>query len=734
MHNPIRAWVLIRSIPLTVLLMLLSGCGHSSWNSPYSAAEKDENTYYSSFSERPKHLDPAQSYSSNEIVFTGQIYEPPLQYHFLKRPYELIPLTATGMPEPYFENAQGERLADDAPREQIAFSVYEIKIQPGIFYQPHPAFAKDANGQPLYLNLDADDLLDRHTLGDFAQTGTRELVAEDYVYQIKRLAHPRLHSPIFGLMGEYIVGLTEYSKQLREVIKKQDGDEHASAFLDLRDYDLPGVEVLDRYTYRVKLRGEYPQFVYWLAMPFFGPIPVEADQFYSQAGMKEKNITLDWYPVGTGPYMLTINNPNRKMVMERNPNFRGEPYPSEGEVGDREQGLLDDAGKSMPFIERVVFSLEKENIPTWNKFLQGYYDASGITSDSFDQAIQVSNQGEAGLTDEMAEKGIRLSTGVAASTYYMGFNMRDPVVGGYSERARKLRRAISIAMDYEEFISIFMNGRGIPAQGPLPPGIFGYQTGEAGVNPYVYEWEGEGEDGKLKRKSIDEAKRLLAEAGYPAGRDAKTGKPLIVHLDTPGGGPDDKSNFDWLRKQFAKIDLQLDIRSTDYNRFQEKMLKGSAQIFQWGWNADYPDPENFFFLLYGPNAKAGKNGENAANYQSAEFDRLFSKMKSMPNGPQRLALIKKMVKIAQRDAPWLWGLHPKQFSLYHAWLKNIKPNVMANNTLKYKRIDPVLRAQKQREWNRPIVWPVVLLVIVLLAAFVPAIAIYRRKQHAQGVQ
>ena len=715
---------------IILVSLLLAGCGDANWNSPYRSAENSENIYYSSFSNRPKHLDPAQSYSSNEIVFTGQIYEPPLQYHFLKRPYELIPLAATEVPRPYFEDKNGKRLADNVPRDKIVYSVYEIHIQPGIQYQPHPAFAKDASGKPLYLDLNPEDLVDRNALSDFSETGTRELIAADYVYEIKRLAHPKLHSPIFGLMTEYIVGLKEYSKTLREVVKQREKEGSSSQFLDLQQYPMSGVEVVDRYTYRIKLHGEYPQFVYWLAMPFFGPIPPEADQFYSQPGMKEKNITLDWYPVGTGPYMLTVNNPNRQMVLERNPNFHGESYPSQGEAADKAAGLLADAGKALPFIDRVVFSLEKEDIPVWNKFLQGYYDASGVSSDSFDQAIQVSNQGEAGLTDDMRDKGIRLSTSVEASTYYMGFNMRDLVVGGYTEQARKLRQAISIAVDYEEFISIFLNDRGIPAQSPLPPGIYGYQSGEAGVNPYVYEWF----NGKLKRKDITVAKKLLVEAGYPEGRDVKTGKPLIIHLDSTGGGPDDKARFDWFRKQFAKIDIQLDIRSTDYNRFQEKMLKGTAQLFQWGWNADYPDPENFMFLLYGQNIKVGKNGENAANYESPEFDQLFGLMKNMPNGPERLAIIRDMTKIAQKDAPWLWGLNPKKFSLYHEWLHNVKPHVMANNTLKYKRLNPQLRAKKRAEWNKPLVWPVIMVFLIFIAALVPAIKTYREKQRARGAE
>ena len=162
------------------------------------------------------------------------------------------------------------------------------------------------------------------------------------------------------------------------------------------------------------------------------------DQFYAQPGMAEKNITLDWYPVGTGPYMLTVNNPNRRMVLERNPNFHLETYPSEGDPGDKEAGLLDDAGKRLPFVDKVVYSLEKESIPYWNKFLQGYYDSSGISSDSFDQAVRIGSQGEAVLTADMRKKGIRLETAIGASTYYMGFNMLDPVVGGLDERGTQV--------------------------------------------------------------------------------------------------------------------------------------------------------------------------------------------------------------------------------------------------------------------------------------------------------
>src|SRR5258705_13980948 len=111
-------------------------------------------------------------------------------------------------------------------------------------------------------------------------------------------------------------------------------------WIDLRAYELAGVKALDRHTYRVRIRGKYPQFVYWLAMPFFAPIPWEAEKFFHQPGMAERNFSLDWWPVGTGAFMLSENQPNARMVLARNPNFRGEPYPSEGEPGDAARGLL----------------------------------------------------------------------------------------------------------------------------------------------------------------------------------------------------------------------------------------------------------------------------------------------------------------------------------------------------------------------------------------------------------
>jgi oligopeptide transport system substrate-binding protein len=691
-----RAIILSDVRILLMLFLLLAGCGEV-WNDPYPAAERSGNALYAAFVNRPKHLDPVQSYTTDESQFTRQILEPPLQYHYLKRPYELITATAAEMPKA--KEIDGGK-----------FTVYEIRIRPGIRYQPHPAFVPENQA------LRPEKISGLRTPYELP-LGTRELVAADYVYQIKRLAHPRLHSPIFGLMAEYIVGLGAYAEALKK--------ESTPGWLDLRKHPLEGVEEVDRYTYRVKLKGRYPQFTYWLAMPFFAPIPWEVEQFFHQPGMEAKNFTLDWWPVGTGPYMLTENDPNARMVLARNPNWRGEPYPSEGEPGDAEAGLLKDAGKTMPFIDRIVFSREKESVPYWNKFLQGYYDTAGISSENFDQAIRVAVDGAAEPSPEMLERGIELSTSVAATIFYFGFNMKDPVVGGSSERARKLRQAISIAVDMEEYLSIFANNRGMVATSPLPPGLFGRREGAEGINPVTHVWR----DGRAQRRPVEEAKKLLAEAGYPGGRDAKTGAPLVLYFDATARGPGDKARFDWWRKQFDKLAIQLEVRETDWNRFQEKIRKGTQQVYGIGWSADYPDPENFLFLLHGPQARADGAGANSSNYASPAFDALFERMKSMPNSPERQELIDRMVDIARRDAPWMFGFHPKNYALSHRWLANDKPNDMAGNTMQYLRLDPQARAASRSEWNRPVLWPLALILLGLIASAIPAFLSYRRRER-----
>ena len=358
------------------------------------------------------------------------------------------------------------------------------------------------------------------------------------------------------------------------------------------------------------------------------------------------------------------------------------------------------------------------------------FRSSAISSDSFDEAIQVDSEGNPILTKEMQERGIRLRTYVDASMYYAGFNMLDPIVGGNSVQAKKLRQAIAIGLDFDEYISIFLNGRGLAAQGPIPPGIFGYHEGESGNNPQVNDWK----NGRRMRKSLTSARKLLAEAGYPDGIDPKTKQPLVLHFDiTAGSGPEEQAYFRWLRKQFNKLGIELVIRATHYNRFQEKIRTGNVQLFMMGWLADYPDPENFLFLYYGPNSKVHHGGENQTNYSNPKFDKLFDQMKSLPNGPSRQTLINKMVALLQDDVPTIFGYHRKVFELAHAWYQSPHVGQIINNDLKYRSINAEIREKHRHGWNQPVLWPFWILLGLFVAVVVGVLLRVRQIKQAKPI-
>jgi ABC-type transport system substrate-binding protein len=651
----------------------------------------------------------------------------------------LVGRAAQEVAAPQYLDNNGKALPDSTAGEQVAETVFDLKIRQGIRFAPHPAFAKNEKGDYRYHAMQREEVADKYKITDFKETGTRELTADDYVYGIRRLATPRIKSPSFSTMADYIVGLKEYGetiaatdKALRKNMAPTDRD---LPVLDFRKYAFAGAQALDKYSLRIRVKGKYPQFKYWLAMTFFSPIPWEAEAFYAQPGMAAKNLTLNYWPVGTGPYMLTDFVENRRHVLERNPNFHGETYPCEGEPGDKEKGYLADCGKPIPFADKVVFDIEKEGVPLNAKFMQGYYDSPAIERLDYGTSMIVSIGDSKEKEKEFREKAIKLPTTIEANTWSIGFNWLDPVVGKGNtpeemERNRKLRQALSIAIEWEEHIAIFEKGQGMPAQGPVPPSLFGYrEDGPAAFNPVVYQRNA---DGKAVRRPIEDAKKLLAEAGYPEGRDAKTGKPLVLNFDyQSAASPGTKALLDWYTKQFAKIGLQLEIRATDFNRFQDKMAKGSVQIFFFGWLADYPDAENFLFMLYGPNSKAktNGNGENSANYESPAFDKAYEKMKFLDDGPEKQKLIDEMITITQQDAVWSFGYFPTSAAAYHQWIYNGKPTQIVRNHISYLRLDPELRAKKIAEWNRPIWWPVPLILLALIGVIVPAWRGYRRREQ-----
>ena len=652
-------------------------------NNPYPSSDDGVKVRYIPLPTAPKTLDPGVSYSALDHAIIGNVYDTLLEYHYLARPFELMPALAEAVPEA--EPRDGGRVA------------YRFRLRPGMRFQSDPCFARDGGA-----------------------AADREIAAADVAFALMRIADPNVISPVVATFSK-ILGFEEFAKRLGE--KRTSDPKFAELSID-RQYagagGVDGVIVRGPYELEIVLREAYPQLLYWFAMPFTAPVPWEAVDYYDgddgRPFFKE-------HPVASGPFQIARYEQHSHIVLERNPNWYGvlHPewrapgaiYPSSGEPGDAELGRLSPeyVGRPLPFLERIEFRIDKEDIASFNKFLQGYYDASGIIQESFDRAIQ-----NGGLSPAMEARGMALAKSVEPAIFYIGFNMKDPVVGSPGgERARKLRQAMSLAIDAVEFLRIFNNGRDVPAQSPIPPGIFGYDPNY--TNPY-------------RKPDLERARALLAEAGYRGGIDPKTQRPLRLTYDA--GSPDTRSR---LRYQFwvdswRRIGLDVEIAAQHYNAFQDKVRRGAFQIYTWGWIADYPDPENFLFLLWGPNANAiNPGGPNTSSFSDPRFDALFLAMKDMPNGPERMQKIARMREILERERPWIELSHTESYALYHGWIRNVKPAGMSLPSGKYIDVDPQLRRERRAEWNRPIVWPAWALAAVFVGIVTPGVITFMRERQ-----
>jgi len=712
-----------------LLALLAAGCG----NSPYPEEDEGKNYLYATFYSEPSHMDPGQTYSAFDYSVICNVVEPPFGYHYLQRPYELIPLTAEAVPK-----AERRRIEFDGNSYDAV--VYRVRIRPGIVYQDHPCFV-EANRR-----LTEGDLRDVRDVWDIQPVATRETTAADHVHAIRRLADERTKCPLYPTFAKNLLGLGEYHDMLSAKLKaaRAARREAAGMFYNQEqdekynpvriDYaegagEFPFAKVLDPYTFEVVLQHPYPQILNWMALPFFAPVPPEAIEFYSQRLLLERSMSFDKTLVGTGPYLLRELDPTNQIVLERNPNFREEFYPDlpKPDPADAEavahyekmkaEGLLEDVGNRLPQIDRIIYRMEKESIPRWNKFLQGYYDSSGIQADLFDQAVRLSSQGDSELTDSLRDQGIRLISAPGSGFYFYNFNMEDPVIGGLTEKGRKIRQAISIAFSTEDKIAIFDNGRGVVSHSPIPPGIFGYELSAEGINSVVYRWDAE--RGVAVRRSIDEARKLLAEAGYPNGYGPDG--QLTVRFVTSWAAAEGRARVRFVVRQFAKLNIRVKIETEDGNRFHDKVRSGSFQFVSWGWNADYPDPENFLFLFYAPNPDGDQpEDRNIARYYSPEFNRLFNEMKAMENGPERLKVIREALRVLRNDAPGIFVSHPVTYDLYHDWYRSVWPNVMALNAKMYHRIDAEQRVRYRREHNTPRLLPVAVFFGALFLTAIPA--------------
>jgi oligopeptide transport system substrate-binding protein len=349
--------------------------------------------------------------------------------------------------------------------------------------------------------------------------------------------------------------------------------------------------------------------------------------------------------------------------------------------------------------------------------MHGYYDQSPIGSDQFAQVLQFDSEKGLVLQPEIAAKGIHLAINERPSISYWVFNQADPVVGGNSRRAAGLRRAISQAFDWEEFIAIFLNGRGVLASGPIPPGIEGHLPYQKPNKPY--------------RERLNDAKTQLAEAGYPGGINPETQQPLMLHFLTSGSGaPEEQTRLGWIREQFSKLGIVLNIEVLPFARFLDRLHRGEEQMAMTGWLADYPDPENFLFLFISKQ-KALAGGQNLANYQNPSFDQCYEAVRTMPHGPSRVAEVQRCSMILQQDGPVMFGLFPTTYVLSHSWVKDYEPNGMSLNLLKYSKREPDVRQAAQTAWNQP-KWWVLWSICAGVGLIVTAVVLFVRQRQRRS--
>jgi oligopeptide transport system substrate-binding protein len=499
----------------------------------------------------------------------------------------------------------------------------------------------------------------------------RELTSEDIAYTFKRLADPKVECPVLATLQEYVIGLKE----------AYDEAQGKGSF----DYSKPlkGIEVINPYEFRIHLSKTYPQILYWLAMPFTAPVPREAVEFYD--GKDHYGVGRDlfkFHPVGTGPFRMVKWEKKLRMQMVRHERYIATTFPMDGWAPEDENRFRPLVGKALPFLDELQFTIIRESIPSWLLFRQGYLEAAGVNKDVFDNVLSVAHE----LTPQYREKGVLLYKNVEPTTGYTVFNMEDGLVG----KNKKLRQALSSAFDEDLAIELFSNGIDLNAQQLLPPGVFGFQPDFR--NPY-------------KQHDIALAKKLLAEAGYPNGIDPKTQQPLEITVDVVGDSPESRQGIEFFKNQVEQLGIRVKIIENTWARFQDKTDKGNFQIMTGsGWHADYPDPENFFFLFYSKNIPPA--GNNSSRYQNSEFDRIFEKMCTMDNTPERLKLVYELNRILSEDCPVLLQNHDVNFSLYHSWAPRVSNNPLLGSAAKYTQIDMAEREKRRKEWNQPPQWPI----------------------------
>jgi oligopeptide transport system substrate-binding protein len=519
----------------------------------------------------------------------GKVYEGLFEFHPFKRPYQIIP-----------------NLAESLPTVSEDGLTYTFKLKKGVLFHDSPAFP---NG-----------------IG-------RELKSDDFIFSIKRLADPRLNAKGWWLIDDKITGLNEWRVK--------------NAALEATNYEEPieGLKKIDDLSFSVVLKKPFPQFLYALAMPYTFIVAPEVVAGYGKEFLNN--------PVGTGAFILPKFEQSNVITYYKNPKFREKLYPSEGEEGDDKKGLLADAGKKLPLVDKIVVHVLPEDQTQWLNFQKGKADLLELKS-NYERVIDDNKV----VHSNLKSKGVRLFMDPMLDITFYAFNHDMELF-----KNKKLRQALSLAYNRPEANKLFYNNNAFEAQGIIPPGLGGFR--KEFKNPYV-------------KYDLVLAKKLLGEAGFPDGK----GLPEIVIETRNDTTP--RQMVEHLAKCLQKIGVKAKAGVSTFPELLNKVAKKQHQMYTMAWGADYPDAENFLGLLYCPNQAPGSNG---SNYCNPEYDALFKQSTIMQDSPERSAFYEKMNEMAANDVPWIFGFHRTEFFVSHAWLKNFKHMEFNHTQFQYLGVD-----------------------------------------------
>ena len=463
----------------------------------------------------------------------------------------------------------------------------------------------------------------------------RELTSDDVLWSIKRFADGNVNNKSWFAMRGAVVGLDDYrAATLR-----------AGPQADLSARDVPGLHRIDATTFTIRLTHQNPLFLHALTMDPTAIVAREAVQFYKDR--------LALNPVGTGPFMATQELDRKGTIrLVRNPAYY-RTYPTVGAPGDAEKGLLKDAGKPLPRVDALEMPLIEEDQPAQLRFLRGDLDLRPLDRASFKRMVVRKADGSFRLADEFAGRFDLYGVSVPEINYML-VNMRDPVLGSN----KLLRQALGSAFDARAVIDVLWNGRGTPLRSLVPPEVPGNDRDTGAV--------GRPHDLALARK-------LLAQAGYPGGQDLP---PLTISFYETNAAAHDQ--FDLLKAQLAAIGVKAKAQFMDLPTFIKASENGNFQLSSYGWDADYPDPEDFYLLLYSGNLPPGNNW---SAFTSPAYDREYEAARYMADGPARLAHLRAMNAIVDDEVPMIPLYSTARFGLVQRWVGNFKRNMFAREEM-----------------------------------------------------